>query len=159
MKRVLVNKTITEKQHKRHAIFIPWFGQVILAYFHVVASQWTRVALNPFQVIQWSIWIPRSFIFWVLFPFARNLHKLEPLALTILITKESTRVRMGEQHTQDSNLQHTRTQAKTWAWNVAQWVHNSNGAQITNKIDQNAWRRSLDVLVCLENAWYSAPCA
>jgi hypothetical protein len=28
--------------------FIPWFGQVTLAYFHVVASQWTRVALNPF---------------------------------------------------------------------------------------------------------------
>jgi hypothetical protein len=51
MKRVLVNKTITEKQHKRHAIFIPWFGQVTLAYFHVVASQWTRVALNSFQVI------------------------------------------------------------------------------------------------------------
>jgi hypothetical protein len=51
MKRVLVNKTITEKQHKRHTIFILWFGQVTLAYFHVVVSQWTRVALNPFQVI------------------------------------------------------------------------------------------------------------
>jgi hypothetical protein len=23
-----------------------------LAYFHIVVSQWTRVALNPFQVIQ-----------------------------------------------------------------------------------------------------------
>jgi hypothetical protein len=42
-------------------MFIPWFGQVILAYFHVVVSQWTRVALNPFQAIQWSTWIPRSF--------------------------------------------------------------------------------------------------
>jgi hypothetical protein len=52
MKRVLVNKTITEKQHKRHAILIPWFVQVTLAYFHIVASQWTRVALDPFQVIQ-----------------------------------------------------------------------------------------------------------
>jgi hypothetical protein len=51
MKRVLVNKTITKKKHKRHVIFIPWFGKVTLAYFHVVASQWTRVALNPFQVI------------------------------------------------------------------------------------------------------------
>jgi hypothetical protein len=39
-------------EHKRHTIFIPWFGQVTLAYFHVVASQWTRVALNHFQVIQ-----------------------------------------------------------------------------------------------------------
>jgi hypothetical protein len=26
------------KQHTRHVIFIPWFGQVTLAYFHVVAS-------------------------------------------------------------------------------------------------------------------------
>jgi hypothetical protein len=41
-----------KKQHTRHTIFIPWFGQVTLAYFHVVASQWTRVALNPFQAIQ-----------------------------------------------------------------------------------------------------------
>jgi hypothetical protein len=41
-----------KKQHTRHAIFIPWFGQATLAYLHVVASQWTRVALNPFQVIQ-----------------------------------------------------------------------------------------------------------
>jgi hypothetical protein len=41
-----------KKQHMRHVIFIPWFAQVTLAYFRVVASQWTRVALNPFQVIQ-----------------------------------------------------------------------------------------------------------
>jgi hypothetical protein len=27
---------------------------ITLAYLHVVASQWTRVALNPFQVIQRS---------------------------------------------------------------------------------------------------------
>jgi hypothetical protein len=33
-------------------IFIPWFSQVTLAYFHIMASQWTRVALNPFQAIQ-----------------------------------------------------------------------------------------------------------
>jgi hypothetical protein len=51
MERALANKTITEKQHKRHTIFIQWFDQVTLAYFHV-ASQWTRVALNPFQLIQ-----------------------------------------------------------------------------------------------------------
>jgi hypothetical protein len=41
-----------KKQHTRHTIFILWFGQVTLAYFHVVASQWTRFALNPFQAIQ-----------------------------------------------------------------------------------------------------------
>jgi hypothetical protein len=40
------------KQHTRHVIFISWFGQVTLVYFHVVAYQWTRVALNLFQAIQ-----------------------------------------------------------------------------------------------------------
>jgi hypothetical protein len=52
MERARASKIISEKKHTRHVIFIPWFGQVILTYFHVVASQWTRVALNPFQVIQ-----------------------------------------------------------------------------------------------------------
>jgi hypothetical protein len=52
MKRALENtNNHREEQYTRHAVFIPWFGQVTLAYFHVVASQWTRVALNPFQVI------------------------------------------------------------------------------------------------------------
>jgi hypothetical protein len=31
----------------------------------------------------------------------RNLHKLEPLTLTKLITTQSTRVREGKKHTQD----------------------------------------------------------
>jgi hypothetical protein len=47
-----VAKTITKRSTQETRDFIPWFGQVTLAYFHVVASQWTRVALNPFQVIQ-----------------------------------------------------------------------------------------------------------
>jgi hypothetical protein len=46
------------------------------------------------------------FSFRILFPFARNLHNLESLALTIEITKKH-RVRLGEQHTQDTNPQHT----------------------------------------------------
>ena len=45
------HKQSQRDQHKTRD-FIPWFSQVTLAYFHVVASQWTRVALNPFQVIQ-----------------------------------------------------------------------------------------------------------
>jgi hypothetical protein len=47
-----VDKTITEKAITRDTRFISWFGQVTLAYFHVVASQWMRVALNPFHVIR-----------------------------------------------------------------------------------------------------------
>jgi hypothetical protein len=49
------------------------------------------------------------------------------------------RVRLEETtHTQHNSAAHTRTQAKTWAQNVAQRVHNSNGAQITNTIDKFA---------------------
>jgi hypothetical protein len=52
LKRVLVTTNNHREINTRHVIFIPWFDQVTLAYFHVVASQWTRVALNPFQVIR-----------------------------------------------------------------------------------------------------------
>jgi hypothetical protein len=34
-----VDKTITEKATQETHDFIPWFGQVTLAYFHIVASQ------------------------------------------------------------------------------------------------------------------------
>jgi hypothetical protein len=79
--------TITKKEQSQETRnFIPWFGQVILAYFHVVASQWTRVALNPFQVIQLEY---HGFSCFYLLPFARNLHKLEPLALTTKITMKT----------------------------------------------------------------------
>jgi hypothetical protein len=61
IERALAKKSITEKATQETRCFISWFGHVTLAYFHVVASQWTRVALNPFQVIQWSTWIPQSF--------------------------------------------------------------------------------------------------
>jgi hypothetical protein len=46
-----------------------------------------------------------TFFLIVFFPFVRNLHKLEPLALTILITKKS-RSKVGWSNTQDSNSQH-----------------------------------------------------
>jgi hypothetical protein len=53
MKRALSNKTITEESSTRDMVFYPVVRpSITLAYFHVVASQWTRVALNPFQVIQ-----------------------------------------------------------------------------------------------------------
>jgi hypothetical protein len=43
------------------------------------------------------------FPFFVFLPFARNLYNLEPLALTMMITKEAQKYGRGEQHTQDSN--------------------------------------------------------
>jgi hypothetical protein len=62
MERALEKKSITEKSNTRDTMFYPVVRpSITLAYFHVVASQWTRVALNPFQVIQRSTWIPRYF--------------------------------------------------------------------------------------------------
>jgi hypothetical protein len=50
---LLQTQTINEKTITRDTVVYPVVRpSTILAYFHVVASQWTRVALNPFQVIQ-----------------------------------------------------------------------------------------------------------
>jgi hypothetical protein len=72
-----------------------------------------------------------AFFLIVFFPFARNLHKLEPLALTKLITKNA-RVRLGRAtHTRLKYAAQPRTQVTTSARNTTHGVHNSNGAQIT----------------------------
>jgi hypothetical protein len=48
--RALEKKTIIEKSDTRDTVFYPAVRpSITLAYFHVVASQWTRVALNPFK--------------------------------------------------------------------------------------------------------------
>ena len=70
-------------------IFIPWFGQVTLAYFHVVVSQLDEGCTQPLSSDPMINLNTTAFFLIVLFPFARNLHKLEPLALTILITKKA----------------------------------------------------------------------
>jgi hypothetical protein len=48
-----------------------------------------------------------------LFPFARNLHKLEPLALTMFNQTRSTEVRRESNTHKTQSAAHTRTQAKT----------------------------------------------
>jgi hypothetical protein len=53
------------------------------------------------------------FSFRVFFPFARNLHNLESLALTIEITKKHKSKGGKATHTKLESVAHTRTQAKT----------------------------------------------
>jgi hypothetical protein len=49
----------------------------------------------------------------MLFPFVRNLHKLEPLALTMMITKKA-RSKVGMSNTHKTQIAaHPRTQEKT----------------------------------------------
>jgi hypothetical protein len=132
LKRGLVNTNNHREINTRHAIFIPWFGQVTLAYFHVVASQWTRVALNPFQVIRWSTWIPRFFPLDDYSCLRRISTRLESLAHTTKITMKAwSKVRMSNTH-KTQIAAHPRTQEKTWAQMTTQGVLDSNGAQISN---------------------------
>jgi hypothetical protein len=82
---------------------------------------------DPMINLNTTIFLPYS-----LFPFARNLHKLEPLALTRLITKKYKSKIGEEQHTQDSKRStptHTREDLSS---NDTRGVLDSNGAQISN---------------------------
>jgi hypothetical protein len=80
-----------------------------------VASQWTRVALNPFQVIQWSTWIPRLF-FLISFPVCEESPQVGASRPCKIYHKERTRVRLGRAtQTRLKNAAHQRTQVKTWA--------------------------------------------
>jgi hypothetical protein len=73
----------------------------LLPYYGVTMDEGCTQPLSCDPMIDLNTMV---FYLLVFFPFARNLHKLEPLVLTI-DHKESTRVRMGEQRTQDSNMQ------------------------------------------------------
>jgi hypothetical protein len=86
---------------------------ITLAYLHVVASHWTRVALNPFQVIQWSTWIPQLFFAYI-FSRLRGISaswSLSPLQQRSQCKHKS---KVGS-NAHKSTAQHTHTQAKTWA--------------------------------------------
>jgi hypothetical protein len=82
-------------------------------------------------------------------PLARNLHNLEPLALTIRCSQRSTEVRLGrETHTRHKIRAQTRTQVTTRALNTTQRVLYSKGALVA--ITKNRMR-GIGVLV-LKNA-------
>jgi hypothetical protein len=107
MKQSLANKTITEEQHKRHAIFIPWFSQVTLDYFHVVASQLDEGCTQPLSsdpMINLNITV---FSLLSILPVCEESPQVGVSRPYNIDHKENTRVRMGEQHTQDPNPQHT----------------------------------------------------
>ena len=132
LKRVLVNTSNHREINTRHAIFIPWFGQVTLAYFHVVASQWTRVALNPFQAIQWSTWIPQLSSLWY-FSRLRGISTSWSLSPLQYWSQRKHEVRLGRAiHTRLKYAAHPRTQVKTQAQMITRGVLDSNGAQISN---------------------------
>jgi hypothetical protein len=115
---------------------------------HVVASQRTRVAINPSQAVKRPTWIPWCF---ALFTISRlrgisTTWSLSPLHL--MFTKKHG-VREGwAMHTRHEIRVPTRTQVTTRAHNTPRRVHNSNGALVTITKNQ---MRGIEVLV-LRNA-------
>jgi hypothetical protein len=106
MKRSIANKTITEEQHKRHVIFIPWFGQVTLAYFHVVVSQLDEGCTQPLSSDPMINLNTTVFSLLSILAVCEKFPQVRASRPYNIDHKESTRVRMGEQHTQDPNPQH-----------------------------------------------------
>jgi hypothetical protein len=95
-----------------------------------------------------------------MFPFVMNLHKLEPLTLTILITMETTRVREGiETHAGARVVATTHTQVKKRAHNHSAASSQLNKCSNLKNNESDACLRSLGVLGCSMEAWCTAPCA
>jgi hypothetical protein len=80
-------------------------------------------------------------------PFVRNLHKLEPLTLTILITMKTTRVREGiETHARGRVTTATRTQVKKRAQKHSASSSQLNKCSNLKHNDPDACLQSLGVL-------------
>jgi hypothetical protein len=135
--RALEKNLITEKSNTRDTMFYPVVRpSITLAYFHVVASQWTRVALNPFQVIQWSTWIPwfsSLYLFSCLWGISTS-WSLSPLQSWSQQEQKSkggkethTRLESHQQYAHKSRREHTRTMPQ---------VHNTLSAQISVTVIQ-----------------------
>jgi hypothetical protein len=108
------------------AIFIPWFGQVE----HLPTSTlWCPngwgLHSTPFKR---SNDLLNTTVFFLIIDVSlvRNLHKLESLTLTKLITMKTTRVREGKKHTQE--LESQQWHAHKSRSDTTQRVYNSTSA-------------------------------
>ena len=90
MKRALANtNNHREEQHKRHGVLSRGsakYNTCLLPRCGVPMDEGCTQPLSSDPAINLNTTL---LFFRVLFPFARNLHKLEPLALTVLITREA----------------------------------------------------------------------
>jgi hypothetical protein len=108
-----VNTTITKKSnHKRHAIYpvVRPSNTCLLPRCGIPMDEGCTQPLSSDQMINLNTTV---FSLRVVFPFARNLHNLESLALTIEITKKHKSKGGKATHTKLDSVAHTRTQAKT----------------------------------------------
>ena len=89
IERALEKKSITEKSNTRDTVFSPVVrpsDTCLLPRCGVPMDEGCTQPLSCDPMINLNNTV---FFFRVLFPFARNIHKLEPLALTMLIIREA----------------------------------------------------------------------
>jgi hypothetical protein len=101
-----VDKTVTEKTTQETRDFYPVVrpsNTCLLPRCGVPMDEGCTQPLSSDPMINLNT---TAFFLIVFFPFARNLHNLESLALTIEITKKAQSKVWEEQHTQDPNTQH-----------------------------------------------------
>jgi hypothetical protein len=123
----------SENKNKRHDGLSRGSAKYNTFLLHVVASQWTRVALNSSQVIQWSTWIPQCSSFFTL----SHLRGISTNGVSRPYNKdqsESTRVREGS-NTHKSTEIRTHT-AKTWA--------QMNSTKFTTRMELKSLRKSTE---------------
>jgi hypothetical protein len=103
-----VDKTITEKAIIRDTRFYPVVrpsNTFLLPRCGVPMDEGCTQPLSSDPMINLNT---MAFFLIVFFPFAMNLHKLEPLALTILITKKA-RSKVGKSNTHKTQIRSTTT--------------------------------------------------
>jgi hypothetical protein len=89
IERALEKKSITEKSNTRDTVFYPVVrpsNTCLLPRCGVPMDEGCTQPLSSDPMINLNT---TDFFFRVCFPFARNLHKLEPLTLKMLITREA----------------------------------------------------------------------
>jgi hypothetical protein len=89
IERALEKKSTTKKSNTRDMMFYPMVrpsNTCLPTHCGVPMDEGCTQPLSSDPIIGLNTMV---FFFRVLFPFVRNLHKLEPLALTILITREA----------------------------------------------------------------------
>jgi hypothetical protein len=118
IERALEKKSITKKSNTRDTMFYPVVrpsNTCLLPRCGIPMDEGCTQPLSSDPMINLNNTV---FFFRVLFPFARNIHKLEPLALTMLTTKKhkskggkATHARLSSQQT---HAHKPRREHKTW---------------------------------------------
>jgi hypothetical protein len=101
-----------ERQHKRHNDLSRGSAKYNTFLPPRCGVQWTRVALNPFQVIQRSTWIPRLFLL-ISFPVCEESPQVGASRPYNKRSQWKHKSKVGSNT--HKSAAHTRTQAKTWA--------------------------------------------